>query len=424
MPPPDAVSSTRRRLQEGEQACNSLVFREGNGQRMAKRFVGVQSNRLRDPFARARRATGYLLGRFRGEVIPMLLRHRDVREAARNWRDFSSNAPCRVPIPDEKDVRSVRQLPIETDPPEHTEYRKLMLPIFLRARGDGMAPEIARVVDELLDAALAADEIEVVRGFSLPLQSRALAHLLALPETEAERFVSWDKSVFRDSQGGSDQEKSMRFDRYIESSLDAASDETGDDFFSYLAHAKVFGRPLTREEMVGYANLTFAAGRDTVMHYVSEALAHCADAPNDFARLRANPELIASASEEFARFFSPLTHIGRVVAAPRRLLGRKIHENERVSLCWASANRDESVFAAPDELQFDRTPNPHVAFGYAAHRCLGAHLARLVMRTLLRRLCDRVARLEVIARTPSIEDHGAVRRRVGYHRLVMNFVSR
>ena len=131
--------------------------------------------------------------------------------------------------------------------------------------------------------------------------------------------------------------------------------------------------------------------------------------------------IIASALEEFARYFGPLTHIGRVLAKDTNLLGRSMKEDERVSLCWASANRDESIFEYSDELRIDRRPNPHIAFGYAAHRCLGAHLARLIMRGLLERLSIRVGRMEVLDREVSVEDHGAVRRRVGYNRLVMCF---
>lgn len=367
----------------------------------------------------------------------MILRHQDVREAALNWQTYSSNSPCRVPIPDEKDVRSVRQLPIEIDPPEHTEYRKLVLPVFLRARGALMKPAITEMVDELIDLALASERVEVVREFSLPLQSRALARMLALPDSEARRFIDWDRSVFRAAGDESDQEKSSRFDRYIENALDHAAEKLshsagnasnevqegtiGEDFFTLLVRGRVFERPLTRQEMIGYANLTFAAGRDTVIHYVSETLAYLADHPHELERIRADESLIASALEEFARYFAPLTHIGRVLAKDTNLLGRSMKQDQRVSLCWASANRDESLFEHPEELRIDRKPNPHVAFGYAAHRCLGAHLARLVMRALLERLAKRVGRMRVLERDASIEDHGAVRRRVGYNRLIMRF---
>ena len=394
-------------------------------------------NQDRDPFIEGRRGKGYVLGVFRGEEIPMILRHPDVREAARNWSTYSSDSPCRVPIPDEKDVRSVRQLPIEIDPPAHTEYRKLVLPIFLRARGPLMRPAITEMVDQLIDVALRSGAVEVVREFSLPLQSRALACMLGLPDVEAERFINWDRSVFRASGRESDQEKSSRFDRYIEEALDEAMERLargadgessqvrdeglGEDFFTYLVRGRVFGRPLTRQEMVGYANLTFAAGRDTVIHYVSESLAYLADHPRELERIRGDRSLVASALEEFARYFGPLTHIGRVLAKDTDLLGRSMKEDQRISLCWASANRDASIFEAPEEVRIDRKPNPHIAFGYAAHRCLGAHLARLIMRQLLNRLADRVGRMQVLDQEASVEDHGAVRRRVGFNRLVMRF---
>lgn len=417
--------------------CPAKLLRR-NPTRQSSEIMSMHSiDEDRDPFAASRRDNGYVLGVFRGEEIPMILRHQDVREAARNWSTYSSNSPCRVPIPDEKDVRSVRQLPIEIDPPAHTEYRKLVLPIFLRARGPQMKPAITRILDALIDTALKSEKIEVVREFSLPLQSQALARMLGLPCSEAERFIEWDRSVFRASGCESDQEKSSRFDKYIKDALDEAleklarrADEQsqdgqeaglGEDFFTHLARGKVFGRPLTREEMIGYANLTFAAGRDTVIHYVSECLAYLADHPEELERIRVDRSLIASALEEFARYFGPLTHIGRVLAKDTDLFGRSMKEDERVSLCWASANRDESVFENPSELRIDRKPNPHLAFGYAAHRCLGAHLARLIMRQLLERLAERVGLMQVLDREVSVEDHGVVRRRVGYNRLVMRF---
>ncbi|HWA25573.1 MAG TPA: hypothetical protein VG734_07930 [Lacunisphaera sp.] len=125
-----------------------------------------------DPFRQARQEAGRLDCPFQGDTIPMILRHRDVREAAKDWRKFSSDAPCRVPIPSEEDVRSMRQLPIETDPPDHTEYRAIVEPFFQRAREPAMIARVEALVDELLRAALAREAVEIVREFALPLQSR------------------------------------------------------------------------------------------------------------------------------------------------------------------------------------------------------------------------------------------------------------
>lgn len=107
----------------------------------------------------------------------MLLRHKDVRAAARDWETFSSDVPFRVPIPSEEKVRSVRQLPIETNPPDHTEYRALIEPFFNRPRQPEVREKIIAIIRELLAEALGRESMECVHEFALPLQSRALACL-------------------------------------------------------------------------------------------------------------------------------------------------------------------------------------------------------------------------------------------------------
>jgi cytochrome P450 len=143
-----------------------------------------------DPFAPARRGEGVLLAQFGGEAIPMILGHRAIRAAARDWETFSSNAPCRVPIPDERAVRSVRQLPIEIDPPLHKAWRDLLKPTFMRPVAPDYIARIDALVARLIDDAKAQEQIEVVREFALPLQSLALAHLLGMPESAGRRSGS------------------------------------------------------------------------------------------------------------------------------------------------------------------------------------------------------------------------------------------
>ena len=108
--------------------------------------------------------------------------------------------------------------------------------------------------------------------------------------------------------------------------------------------------------------------------------------PELLRQLQAQPDLVMSATEEFLRFISPLTHLGRVCPHATEVKGVPVAADERVSLCFASANRDTTVFENPDQLQFDRKPNPHIAFGSDPHLCIGALHARLIVRTLLRRL--------------------------------------
>ena len=372
-----------------------------------------------DPFREQRRSDGVLGLPTDKEVIPMILRHEDVRRAAKDWHTYSSNAPFRVPIPSEEDVRTVRQLPIEVDPPEQTDYRKLVEPFFLRAKQPAFVTRVEELTDRLLTGALNRDSIEIVERFALPLQSKALAILLDVPESEADLFISWGIHVFHVADGERGVHKGAALERYLNEQFDRAAANPGDDFYGVLTKASFHGRPLTREEMLGFANLMFAGGRDTVIHSVACAVGYLAERPEALEFLRADPGRIVHASEEFFRAYMPLTHIGRVCPVDTDVHGMQVKAGERATLCWASANLDEEVFEAADEVRLDRKPNPHVSFGFGVHLCLGAAHARTVMRVLLGLLCRRVSRIELISKRDRVEHTPAYDRPLGYDSLVV-----
>jgi cytochrome P450 len=365
-----------------------------------------------DPFREPREGDGVLVCPFQGRDIPMILRHEDVRAAAKDWRTFSSDAPFRVPIPSEETVRTMRQLPVETDPPDHTDYRRIVEPFFQRAKDPAVMARVDALIAGMLGQALRMDSIEVVREFALPIQSRALAILLNVPETEAERWIGWGTHVFRDgdSKGGA-------LEAYLQARFDQAAGDDGSDFFSALTRATFRGRPLTREEMMGFANLTFAGGRDTVIHTISSVLGYLARHPEALEFLREDSTRIVHAVEEFFRVITPLTHIGRVCPVETDVHGVKVAAGERVSLNWASANRDGTVFDAPDEVRLDRKPNPHLAFGFGAHLCIGAAHARLIVRTLLQRCTRWVSRVVVLESRENVEREAKYQRTLGYELL-------
>ncbi|NNC89465.1 MAG: cytochrome P450 [Akkermansiaceae bacterium] len=377
---------------------------------------------LQDPFRKARRERGVLRCAFQGEEVPMILRHADVREACKDWKTFSSDAPFRVPIPSEEDLRTMRQLPIERDPPQHTEYRKIVEPFFKAAKEPEFVAKVDRLVERLLDDALGRESIEIVREFALPYQSHALTYLLNVPEEEAETWIGWGVHVFRDGDDG--EVKGAEMERYIAAQLDRAEAAPGEDFFSALTQATFEGRPLTREEMMGFGNLTFAGGRDTIIHTVSCIIAHLAEHAGALAFLRDDPKRLVHASEEFFRVATPLTHIGRVCPADTDVHGEAVPAGGRVSLCWASANLDETVFDNPGEVQLDRKPNPHVAFGFGPHICLGAAHARLLVRSLLEGLTKRVEDVTVLEAVPHVEHQARYDRAVGYDALRVRFNPR
>lgn len=375
-----------------------------------------------DPFRDARRTSGVLGLPTDRETIPLILRHEDVRQAAKDWKTFSSDAPFRVPIPSEEHLRSVRQLPIETDPPEQKEYRELVESFFLRAKRPDFVGRIDDINGRLVADALARDTIEAVGELALPLQSRALTVLLGVPEAEAERFIGWGVHVFH--HGGNGAEKGKELERYLGAEFDRAEAAPGDDFYGLLTQASFRGRTLSREEKLGFANLMFAGGRDTVIHSVACAVGYLAGNPAALEFLRADPGRIVHASEEFFRVYMPLTHIGRVCPVDTDVHGMTVKAGDRASLCWASANLDETVFDDADSIHLDRRPNPHVAFGFGAHLCLGAAHARTVMRSLLGVLCRDVERIELVSKRDRVERTSAYERQLGYDELVVRFVPR
>ena len=373
-----------------------------------------------DPFRDARQADGLLSTEFNGVKIPFVLSLQGVRKAAKDWQTFSSDHPFKVVPRSEERLRRFRQLPIETDPPAHTEYRSLVEPIFRKATQEAYQRDIQALVQSMVAEALAAETVEVVRDFSLPLQCRALTRLLGLPEAEAELWASWGLHVFNEGDG---EAKGRDLEAYIDRKLAETAANPGDDMFSILNQATFRGRTLTFEEKCGFANLAFAGGRDTIINVVSSILAYLAEHPESLAFLREDASRITTATEEFVRYVSPVTAIARSCPHAARVAEREVAAGSRIGLCWPSANRDESIFKDADQVVLDRKPNPHVGFGFGAHNCLGAAHARLVIRTLLAVLCEQVSSLKLLDYEETVERESSYARQVGYESATIRWTA-
>lgn len=373
---------------------------------------------IEDPFRAARARCPVHAGEFQGETIPMILRLKEVRAAAKDWETYSSDAPRRVPIPSEEDVRTVRQYPLEVDPPVHALYRKIVEPFFLRPKQSEVVTKIDALIERLVDAALEGEK-DLVHDFAIPLQSHALTYLLNVDEREAETWIRWGIHVFKDGDGTS---KGPFMQEYCREMFEAATD-SGDDFFSTLNAAEFEGRLLTIDEKLGFANIAFAGGRDTIIHTVTRILHYFGEHPEALKFLRATPSAINTAAEEFFRVFMPLTHIGRVCSHQTDVHGHAVEPGGRVSLTWSAANLDPEVFEAPCEIRLERKPNPHIAFGFGNHSCLGAHHARAIVRALIRIVSTRVGRIDILETKELVEHEATYSRMVGYEYLLARFQS-
>lgn len=372
-----------------------------------------------DPFQDAREKDGVMQCPFGGELITMLLRHEDVRAAAADWKQFSSDAPFRVPIPSEEAMRSVRQLPIECDPPDHKEYRKLTEPFFLRAKKPEVIAAVKSMIGSVVETLATRNSFDAVSELALPVQSRAFTWLLDVPESEAEVWIKWGIHVFEPQDG--EEKVGGALESYLNDRFDLAETNPSEDFFSALTQIEFRGRKLTRDERLGFANLAFAGGRDTIIHSVTSIIAWLGANPQGLEYLREDNKRIVLASEEFFRVFMPLTQIGRVCPEGAEVHGVKVEPGERIGLCWASANHDESVFKNAKDIVLDRRPNPHVSFGFRDHLCQGAAHARLVIRSLLEVLCNQNLSIEIIDEVRNVEETEKFTRAVGYESLNVRF---
>jgi len=283
------------------------------------------------------------------------------------------------------------------DDETHARLRSLVGGAFTAPRMATMRPRVQAIVDELLDgldrAATAAEPVDLVAHFTLPLPIRVVFELLGVPIGDQAQLRAWFEAVFADpvAQASSPPARAAAdaFYGYLCDLVAAKRAEPGDDLLSALLASVEAGR-LDDAELLSNAWLLIIAGHDTTVNLLGNGLVALFRHPDQLARLRADPALVPAAVEEFLRYDGPLQHTTfRMTAEPVTIGGVEIPAHEQVLIVAAAANRDPDRFADPDRLDVDRPHNHHLAFGHGLHFCLGAPLARLegdvAFTSLLRR---------------------------------------
>ena len=292
---------------------------------------------------------------------------------------------------------------MHTDPPDHTRYRNLVQPgfrpSFMRALEDGIR---ARTV-ALVDAIEPGVPVDVVSDLAVPLPLQVISDLLGVPEEEWPRFFRWSEAVIPGATDWPEEERLALSGEMVTYLLAAAADRRAnprDDIISELGAAEVDGDRLTDAELGMFLVQLLVAGNETTRNMMSGGLLGFADAPGEWEALRsrylaASTRALPIAIEEMLRWTTPVVAFMRTTTRPVELGGVSLGSDEPVLMLYASANRDEAVFG-PNAGRFDagRDPNPHVAFGFGPHFCIGAVLARLEGRILLEELLTRFGSVE------------------------------
>ncbi len=345
-----------------------------------------------------------------------VVRHRDICEISKRpdlfWNRRGivlESRQQRTILEAESGLGSVRAI-LVMDPPEHRDYRKVASPYFTPraiARVDPVAHESARsLVDRLVERASGGEgECEFATEIAAAHPLRILSTILGVPRDEEPRilalttqlFASDDPDLQREGEDRAAAAKALALDffKLFNEIIEDRRASPRDDLASVLANGRVNGEAMPPLATLGYFLIVFTAGHDTTKNALVGGLHALAERPEEFQKLKRNPELVPSAVEEILRFVSPVNYMKRVVGRDLEFRGQKLREGDNLVLFYGSANRDEAVFEDPFTFRVDRKPNPHLAFGIGEHFCLGAHLARRSQRALLAELVRRLDAIEL-----------------------------
>ena len=287
---------------------------------------------------------------------------------------------------------------MHTDPPEHTAYRKLVQPPFGRRLVGGMDESVRSRAAELVGALPVGEPVDITAALAVPFPIRVIADLLGLPPEDEPRVFEWSEAAIP---GATDLPPEQLMTLMGEMTMHLMTlaaqrrERPGEDLVSLVAHAELDGRRLSDDEIAMFLIQLLVAGNETTRNLLSGGLSALAAHPEQWQRLRDDPGLVPSAVEELLRWTTSVISFMRTATVDTELGGVAIAAGDPVLMVYASANRDEDAFGpTAGELDVGRDPNHHVAFGFGAHFCLGAALARLEARVVLEELLARAVVLE------------------------------
>jgi cytochrome P450 len=340
----------------------------------------------------------------RGSGYWAVTTHHGVLSVARRPEEFSSAAKGAF-LRDPRtpgDLKQVRQLLISMDGKDHVRIRKLVASVFTPRAVRDLAGNIAAHADALVDKVVAAGDFDVVADLAAELPLLVLCDLLGVPPQDRQLLYQWSNALvgFDDPEfGGGDidtyrQAFADAFQYALKLGMHRREHPTG-DLISRLANAEVDGERLSDRDFCSFWLLLVVAGNETTRHLISGSLEALTQHPAQRDRLCAGAVPLPSAVDELVRWVTPIMQFRRTATRDTEIDGQPIAAGEKVVIYFTSANRDSAVFADPHHLDLGRDPNPHLAFGIGPHFCLGAHLARLEVSTLLSALLPQLPSLEL-----------------------------
>lgn len=290
---------------------------------------------------------------------------------------------------------------IDMDEPDHRKYREVASRWFIGAGLRELLPRIDQLAERFIgEMAAKGGECDFATDIAVWYPLYVIASMLGVPESEApyilrmtqELLAAQDPDLQRSDQYGAD--TYVEFTEYLGRLLADRRAHPGEDLASVIANAQIDGASMAMVEALSYYLIAITAGHDTTSAAISGGLYGFMHNPAEMDRLRRQPELLRSASNEICRWITPVKHFMRTATRDFELHGQTIRAGESVALFFPSGNRDETAFPDPDAFRIDRNTEGHVAFGYGVHACVGRQLALAEMDAFFGKLIPRLTHLE------------------------------
>ncbi len=282
---------------------------------------------------------------------------------------------------------------IFSDPPDHSRLRTLVNKAFTPAMVEKMRPLVQQVVGELIEGMKDKNETDLIQDFAFHLPNRVRAEILGLPLEDTDKLKAWAEGMVALLGGGADPERVERGQKsliqvreYLGRLIAERRKSPGTDLISVLILAREQDDKLSEDELLSTCSTLFSASQETTTSTIAASMLALFRQPDQLQLLRAHPEFIESAVEEFLRYDGPLQRQLRAASEDFELRGEQIKQGQMVCPVLGAANRDPEQFPDPDRLDVTRKDNQHIAFGYGVHWCVGAPVARLEVQVAINAL--------------------------------------
>lgn len=297
-------------------------------------------------------------------------------------------------------------IPLELDPPHHTKFRALLNPLLAPARIAQMQDGIRASCIELINNVVEQGGCDFVQAFARQFPVRIFMQLMGLPLQDLDRILLWEDTLLHATDQSARVEAAATIRDYLLDLIAARRKEPTGDLTSFATHATIGGVGLTDDEMLGICYLLFVGGLDTVASSLGFYFKYLAEHPEQQQTLRDDPSLIPDAIEEMLRAYS-VVMVSRFVTQDTEVAGVSMKKGDCIAMYSMFSSLDPEDFDHPQEMDFSRSPNRHIAFSSGPHRCIGSHLARRELVIAIEEWMRLVPPFE-IADDDSVRMHGGV----------------